>query len=102
MTSDQEISSVFRLCDAYLGEWATLDPVSAGMRGLSSSFGAATDYSPDGDAARAGLIAETLADLPTLPVNGDADRLAALLLRERLEAQAAWHAAGEPLRDLRT
>jgi uncharacterized protein (DUF885 family) len=95
------MSPVFRLCDEYLTQWAALDPVQAGLRGLSGSFGAVTDYSPDGHAARAELIARTLAALPRLPVTGDADRLAALFLRERLEAQAAWHATGEPLRDLR-
>ena len=104
-------SPVFLLCDEYLTQWAALDPVAAGTRGLSVAFGAATDYSPDGHAARAELISRTLAALAVLPgtglggtglpVTGDADRLAALLLRERLEAQAAWHAAGEPLRELR-
>jgi hypothetical protein len=34
-------------------------------------------------------------------VASDDDRLAAAHLRERLEADAAWYAAGEPLRDLR-
>jgi uncharacterized protein (DUF885 family) len=95
------MSPVFRLCDEYLTRWAALDPVAAGMRGLSGAFGAVTDYGPDGHAARAELITRTLAALPALPVTGDADRLAALFLRERLEAQAAWHATGEPLRDLR-
>jgi uncharacterized protein (DUF885 family) len=95
------MSPVFLLCDEYLTQWAALDPVQAGMRGLSGSFGAVTDYSPDGHAARAELISRTLAALPGRPVTGDADRLAALFLRERLEAQAAWHAAGEPLRELR-
>jgi uncharacterized protein (DUF885 family) len=71
------------------------------MRGLSGAFGVVTDYSPDGHAARAALIARTLTALSALPVTGDADRLAALFLRERLEAQAAWHEAGEPLRELR-
>ena len=95
------MSPVFRLCDEYLTQWAALDPGAAGMRGLSGPFGAATDYSPDGHAARAELISRTLAALSAVPVTGDADRLAALFLRERLEAQAAWHAAGEPLRELR-
>jgi uncharacterized protein (DUF885 family) len=95
------MSPVFRLCDEYLNRWASLDPVAAGMRGLSVAFGPVTDYSPDGHAARAELTSRTLADLSALPVTDDADRLAALFLRERLEAQAAWHAAGEPLRDLR-
>ncbi|HEX6450200.1 MAG TPA: DUF885 domain-containing protein [Trebonia sp.] len=102
MADDREISPIFRLCDDYVSEWAVLDPVAAGARGISASFGAATDYSPDGHAARAGLIARTLAALPGLPVTGDADRLAALYLRERLEAEAAWHETDEPLRDLST
>jgi uncharacterized protein (DUF885 family) len=100
------MSPVFRLCDDYLTQWAALDPVAAGMRGLSAGFGAATDYGPDGYAARAALIARTLAALSELSVtgllvSGEADRRAADLLRERLEAQADWHATGEPLRELR-
>jgi uncharacterized protein (DUF885 family) len=102
MADDREISRIFRLCDDYVSQWAVLDPVAAGARGVSASFGAATDYSPDGHAARAGLITRTLAALPGLPVTGEADRLAALYLRERLEAEAAWHETGEPLRDLAT
>jgi hypothetical protein len=97
---DQGMSPVFLLCDEYLTQWAVLDPVAAGTRGLSGAFGAVTDYSPDGHAARAELVSRTLAALaglsgPGLPATGGADRLAALVLRERLEAQAAWHAAGE-------
>jgi uncharacterized protein (DUF885 family) len=102
MNTDHGTSPVFRLCDEYLTQWAALDPVAAGMRGLSGPFGAATDYSPDGHAARAELTARTLTALSALPVAGNADRLAATGLRERLETQAAWHAAGEPLRELRT
>ena len=96
------MSPVFRLCDEYLTQWAALDPVAAGMRGLSGAFGAVTDYGPDGNEARAELITATLAAAAALPVTGDADRLAAGFLRERLEAQAAWHATGEPLRELRS
>jgi uncharacterized protein (DUF885 family) len=101
VNTDLGLSLVFRLCDDYLTRWAGLDPVAAGMRGLSGAFGAATDYSPEGHVARAELISWTLAALSGLPVTGDADRLAAAGLRERLEAQAAWHATGEPLRELR-
>ena len=95
-------SPIFRLCDDYITRWARLDPVGASSRGLSESFGAATDYSPDGIAARAELVTQTLDSLRDLPVTGDADRLAALFLRERLEAQAAWNSAGEPFRSPRT
>jgi uncharacterized protein (DUF885 family) len=111
VNTDLGMSPVFRLCDEYLTRWAALDPVAAGVRGLSGPFGAATDYGPDGHAARAELTARTLAALAELSSTGlsstglsstgEADRLAAAGLRERLEAQAAWHAAGEPLRELR-
>ena len=96
------MSEVFRLCDDYVTRWAALDPVAAGSRGITAAFGAATDYSPDGHAARADLIASTLAALGPLPVTSAADRLAAGFLAERLEAQLAWHQAGEPLRELST
>jgi uncharacterized protein (DUF885 family) len=96
------MTSVFRLCDDYLARWAVLDPVAAGMRGLSAAFGPATDYSPDGFAAQADLISATLTELAGLPATSEDDRLAAGYLRERLEAQLAWHQAGEPLRSLST
>jgi len=96
------MTPVFRLCDEYVTKRAALDPVAAGMSGLSEVFGAATDYSPDGFAAQRELIAATLASLDELPVTSDDDRLAAAHLRERLSAQLAWHDAGEPLVSLST
>jgi uncharacterized protein (DUF885 family) len=67
VNADHATSPVFRLCDEYLTRWAALDPVAAGTRGLSGAFGAVTDYSPDGYAARAELVARTLAALADLP-----------------------------------
>jgi uncharacterized protein (DUF885 family) len=96
------MTPVFRLCDDYVTRSAALDPVAAGELGLAEAFGAATDYSPDGFAARADLIAATLAELAGLAVTSQADRLAAGYLRERLQAELAWHETGEPLRLLRT
>jgi uncharacterized protein (DUF885 family) len=95
------MTPVFGLCDDYVTRWAALDPVAAGMQGLTGVFGAATDYSPDGFAARAELIAATLAALEPMSVTSAADLLAAGFLRERLEAQQAWHQLNEPLRLLR-
>jgi hypothetical protein len=92
------MTPVFELCDDYVTRWAALDPVAAGMQGLTGVFGAATDYGPDGFAARAELIAATLAALEPMPLTSAADRLAAGFLRERLEAQLAWHQLNEPLR----
>ena len=36
------MTPVFGLCDHYMPRWAALDPVAAGMAGISGSFGAAT------------------------------------------------------------
>jgi uncharacterized protein (DUF885 family) len=96
------MTPVFRLCDEYTTRQAALDPVAAGVRGLSAAFAAATDYSPDGFSARRELISATLASLDTLPVTSQADRLAAIYLRERLTTQLSWHDAGEPLVSLNT
>jgi uncharacterized protein (DUF885 family) len=116
------MTPVFSLCDEYVTRWAELDPVMADERGLTGTFRAATDYTPDGHAARAELMASTLAALgsitvltpggtnPKAPPNPpepsavttEDDRLAADFLRERLEAELAWHRAGEPLRALST
>src|SRR5580693_1654533 len=95
------MTPVFGLCDDYVTRWATLDPVAAGMQGLTGVFGAATDYSPDGFATRAELIAATLAALEPMSLTSAADRLAAGFLRERLEAQLACHQLNEPLRLVR-
>lgn len=96
------MTAVFRLCEQYVTRQAELDPVGAGMRGLTTAFGAATDYGSEGMAAAAGLISATLAELAGLEATSDRDRLAAVYLRERLEAELAWHQLGEPLRVLRT
>jgi uncharacterized protein (DUF885 family) len=96
------MTPVFRLCDEYVTRWAELDPLAAEENGLTGSFRAATDYGPDGHAARAQLMASTLTALGSLEVTSQADRLAAAFLAERLEAELAWHRTGEPLRELST
>ncbi|MFI6482891.1 DUF885 domain-containing protein [Nonomuraea sp. NPDC050663] len=94
------MTPIFRLCDDYITRSAALDPVSAVYQGLAGDFGVATDYSPDGHAAREELTRSTLAELATLESTSEADRAAADHLRERLEAQAAYYAIGEPYREL--
>jgi uncharacterized protein (DUF885 family) len=94
------MTPVFGLCEAYVTRWAALDPVAAELHGITATFGAGTDYGPDGVAARADLITGTLAALAPMSITSDADRLAASFLRERLEAQLAWHQLDEPLRML--
>ncbi|MEV4188825.1 DUF885 domain-containing protein, partial [Streptosporangium canum] len=89
-------SPIFALCDEYVTRSAALDPVGAGMIGIDVEFAPATDYGPDGIAARAALISDTLGRLASLPPQGEADVRAAAHLRERLEAELAWHRIGEP------
>lgn len=96
------MTPVFRVCDEYVTRMAALDPVVASSRGLDTPFGAATDYGPEGYAARRDLIAATLTDLTKAVVTSQADRLAAVHLRERLETELAWLDAGEALRSLST
>jgi uncharacterized protein (DUF885 family) len=98
------VTPVFDLCARYVERSAVLDPVSASVRGIGSTFVAAGDYTVDGCAAREDLVRSTLAELATLEAAGlaaESDLRAAAYLRERLEAQAAWYALNEPLRDLR-
>ncbi len=92
------MTPVFGLCDEYVTRLAVLDPVAAGSLGLAGPFGAATDYGPDGFAARAELVTETLAALEPVTITSEADRIAAAFLRERLEAQRAWNESREPFR----
>jgi len=94
------MTPVFGLCEDYVTRWAALDPVAAELHGITAAFGAGTDYGPDGVAARADLITGTLAALASMSITSDTDRLAASFLRERLEAQLAWHQLNEPLRML--
>jgi uncharacterized protein (DUF885 family) len=94
------MTPVFGLCEDYVTRWAALDPVAAELHGITAAFGAGTDYGPDGVAARADLITGTLAALAPMSITSDTDRLAASFLRERLEAELAWHQLNEPLRML--
>jgi uncharacterized protein (DUF885 family) len=103
------VTPVFDLCAKYVARQAALDPIFASLRGVGGTFAAATDYSPDGHAARAELIRTTLAELARIEPPGTgpgagngttADAHAAGFLRERLQAQAAWYELREPLRQL--
>ena len=78
-----------------------LDPILATSRGVVGHDAEMTDYSPDGQAARAALDRTTLAELSQIRPLPEHDRIAADVMRERLQVGIDQDAAGERLRDLR-
>ncbi|NVI92684.1 DUF885 domain-containing protein, partial [Actinomadura sp. BRA 177] len=82
------------LAGRYTDAFAALDPCLAALMGIAGQEARLTDYGPDGAAARAELSRRTLAELGRVPVAGDAGRVAAAVLRERLEVEVALDEAG--------
>jgi uncharacterized protein (DUF885 family) len=95
-------SEIFEICDRHVLRLAAIDPVWADNRGIDGDFGAATDYSPDGHAARAGLLRDTLSRLDATTAETMSDHLAGDFLRERLRVELDMIDAGEPLRAVRS
>ncbi|MEO3824391.1 DUF885 domain-containing protein [Actinomadura sp. B10D3] len=83
------------LADRYVEEFAALDPCLAAQMGIAGQDARLTDYGPDGFAARAELSRRTLAELRGAGAGaGEAGRVAAAVLRERLEVEVALDEAG--------
>jgi uncharacterized protein (DUF885 family) len=95
------VSEVYDIADRYVDRFAALDPCSATGAGVKGHDHEMTDYSPTGSAARLDLTRETLDALAAAPEADDNDRLAASVMRDRLELQIALHDANEDLRPLR-
>jgi len=94
-------SDVYDLADAYVERFAALDPLAATGEGIAGHDHEMTDYSPDGVDERAEHDRATLRALAAVRIESDADRVAAGVLRERLELALEEHDAGERLRDVR-
>ncbi|MFC4049715.1 DUF885 domain-containing protein [Actinomadura syzygii] len=88
------MTALDELADRYVDAFAALEPCLAAMMGISGQDARLTDYGPDGVAARAELARRTLAELARTPVEGEAGRIAAAVLRERLEVDVALDEAG--------
>jgi uncharacterized protein (DUF885 family) len=73
------------LADQYFDEYCRLDPVHATLCGRTGFDAALPDYGPEGWAARAELLTETLTRLDRL----DATGVPGAVLRERLAAELA-------------
>ncbi len=90
------------LADHYLDQVIAHDPLLATSLGLPDGADRLTDLSPAGLDAEAALARSALAALAATTPADDAERRCARLLRERLEASLALHAAGEHLRNVST
>ncbi|WP_433548712.1 DUF885 domain-containing protein [Streptomyces sp. CA-294286] len=91
-----------QVADAYVDDLIALDPVLGTYLGVKQSARALPDYSPEGRQAVADLARRTLdalAEAEKRPgADSDAERRCGRLLRERLTAELAVHAAQEDLR----
>lgn len=94
-------SPVYELSDTYVSSLAALHPGYATSLGIPGYDHLMPDFSPSGHAAIDELNRTTLARLDTLPADSDADRLAAGVLREALEASIMSYDGGEHLRSIR-
>ncbi|RMI43363.1 DUF885 domain-containing protein [Actinomadura harenae] len=89
------MTSLDALADRHVDEMAALDPCLAAMMGIAGQDDRLTDYSPDGEAARTDLARRTLAELDKTPVDDTGGaRIAAAVLRDRLETEIALADAG--------
>ncbi|MGW7413900.1 DUF885 domain-containing protein [Streptomyces sp. NPDC054863] len=83
------MSAVNELADRYVDELAVLDPCLAAVMGIAGQEERLTDYGPQAAQARAELARRTLKTVEEAPVAGDAERVAAAVLRERLSTEVA-------------
>ncbi|MGW2018870.1 DUF885 domain-containing protein [Streptomyces sp. NPDC001927] len=80
---------VAELSDRYVDELAVLDPCLAAVMGIAGQEERLTDHGPGAAWERAELARRTLRALDATPTAGDAERIAAAVLRERLATEAA-------------
>ena len=100
--SDISIPLPRQVADAYVDALVALDPILGTQLGVKESARSLPDYSPEGRQALAELARHTLAVLDESEqqpgADSDAERRCGRLLRERLTAELAVHAAQEDLR----
>ncbi|SDU87395.1 DUF885 domain-containing protein [Jiangella alkaliphila] len=94
MTTPQPPRTVDEIADAYVDEYAALDPYTATYAGLSGYDDQSTDLSPDGFAQRRALAERTLAALETATAADERERVAGAAMRERLSLDVEMDEAG--------
>jgi len=93
--------AVYEIADRYVERYAALDPCGATYLGVAGHDHEMTDFSPDATAERVQLARDTIAELERAPKDGDNDRLAAAVQRDRLQRDVDFFDAQEDLRPLR-
>ncbi len=96
-----QMGSVSDVADSYIREIARLDPVAATAWGIAGYDERLPDLSPAGIAERSELQRTTLTALAGSPTDSEADRIAAAVMRERLQSSLALDEAGEEYRSVR-
>jgi len=93
-------SPIFELASRIVDGTAESHPIVATYMGVPGYDHLLTDFSPAGHDARAEQVRSWLAELDGLPVEGDDDRLAAAVIRERLGSRLSTYDLGLHLRDV--
>ncbi len=88
------------IADHYVERHASLDPISATMEGIAGHDAEMTDYSPDAAEERAEHDRATLRALDAMPPLDERGRIAAEMMRDRLQIGVDLYGLGEHLRDL--
>ncbi|MFC8194073.1 DUF885 domain-containing protein [Streptomyces sp. NPDC060006] len=85
---------VHALSDAYVADYAALDPIMATYLGIPGNEQDLTDYSPDGHLARAELSARAVRHIEAAQPADAAERVARAVFTERGEVTREVHDAG--------
>ncbi|MFB9902484.1 DUF885 domain-containing protein [Allokutzneria oryzae] len=104
-------SVIHEISDAFVNDYAVLDPSTATYLGVPGQDENLTDYSPEGHQARAELAARALREIGAAEPATDGERLAKAVFQERVGLDVERHEAGlttaslnvisSPVQDLR-
>ena len=98
--TERAASPIDTIAEAYMSQYAALDPLGATAMGIAGHDHEMTDLSPAGLTARAELSRTTLQSLDGLAPTDEIDQITLAAMRERLGLEVELHEAGEFLRDL--
>ena len=93
-------SEVYAASDAYVSQYAALDPTGATAVGIDDHPTALTDYSPEALEERSNLARSALLTLRGIETAETRDRIASAFMQERLSVGLSLESLGEQYRDL--